>query len=62
MQEQKAREYLENVSRVIEEMNENYSKDKINEKLNIIFNKEKKLEEKQINKNIQERQKELGSN
>lgn len=65
LQEKKAIEYLENVSRVVEEMSENYSKDKINEKLNIIFSKGKKekgLEDKEKIKTMQERQKELGSN
>lgn len=64
-QEKKAREYLENTSRVIEEMSDSFSKEKINEKLNLIFNKERKekqLEEREKNKTIQDRQKELGSN
>ena len=64
-QERKAREYLENTSRIIEEMSETFSKEKINEKLNMIFNKERKakqLEEKEKFKTLQERQKELGSN
>lgn len=66
-QEKKAREYLENTSRVIEEMSENFSKEKINEKLDIIFNREKKtkeleLEEKSETKTLQERHKEIGSN
>lgn len=65
LQEKKAREYLENTSRVIEEMSESLSKEKLNEKLNVIFNKEKKekqLEEREITKTLQDRQKELGSN
>lgn len=64
-QERLAREYLENTSRIIEEMSENFSKEKINEKLNMIFNKEKiqkELEEKERMKTMEERQKELGSN
>ena len=64
-QEKMAREYLENISIVIEDMSESYSKDKINEKLNQIFNKEKKekqLEDREKTKTIEERQKELGSN
>ncbi len=65
VQEIKAREYLENTSRVIEEMSENFSKEKVNERLNIIFNKnkqEKKIEDRELEKPMKDRQKELGSN
>lgn len=64
-QEIKAREYLENTSRVIEEMSDNFSKEKVNERLDLIFNKnkqEKKLEDREIEKTLKDRQKELGSN
>jgi tetratricopeptide (TPR) repeat protein len=65
-QEIKAREYLENTSRIIEEMSENNSKEKIDEKLDLIFNKEKmksqkELEEREKIKRKEERQRELGN-
>lgn len=54
-QERKAREYLENTSRVIEEMSENFSKEKINEKLNIIFNKEKKTKDLELEEKVKQK-------
>lgn len=44
-QETLARIYLEETSRVIEEMSENATKEKINEKLDYIFSKENKIKE-----------------
>ena len=67
-QEKIAREYLEETINLVEEMSENYSKQKLDEKLNIIFNKEKKkkereeLEIEEKKKTKEERQKELGNN
>lgn len=63
-QEKLAREYLESTSELVEEMSEKASKERINEKLDYIFNKEKKkkeivekeLEEKEIKKEKEERQ------
>lgn len=46
-QEKLAREYLEETSRLIEEMSEISSKEKINEKLDYIFNKDKRKKEKE---------------
>ena len=58
-QEVIARNYLEESSRVIEEMSENMTKEKINEKLDYIFNKEnteKELDEKDKQIEKEERQ------
>lgn len=44
-QETLARKYLEETSRVIEEMSEGATKEKINEKLDYIFNKENEMKE-----------------
>ena len=46
-QEKLAREYLEATSKLIEEMSEISSKEKINEKLEYIFNKDKRKKEKE---------------
>ena len=74
-QEKKARAYLEDTLRLVEDMSEAFSKQKVEEKVNYIFNKEKnkkELEEK--NKDLEkdkdkekelskeQRQKELGTN
>ena len=63
-QEKLAREYLETTSKLIEEMNEISSKEKVNEKLEYIFNKDKRkkekeekdLEEKEIQKDKKEKE------
>ncbi len=60
-QEKIAREYLETTTRLIEEMSENTSKQKLEEKLNYIFNKEKNKQEKtqqiEENEEIEEKDK-----
>lgn len=68
-QEKVAREYLEETFRLIEEMSESFSKQKIDEKVNLIFNKERLKKEEKENKELdqrekkkEERQKELGTN
>lgn len=67
-QEKFAIKYLEESARLFEEMSENTSKQKIEEKLNYIFNKEKRKKEKEEieyiekKKQKEEKQKELGSN
>ena len=71
-QENEARKYLEETLKLIDEMSESASKQRIDEKLNYIFNKEKnkkELEErlpeekdKQIDKTKENKQKELGTN
>lgn len=67
-QEKIARNYLEETIDLVEEMSENYSKQKLDEKLDFIFNKEKKKKEKELleleekKKIKEERQKELGNN
>lgn len=68
-QEEEARKYLEATLKLIDEMSENASKQRIDEKLNYIFNKEKlkkeieeqELEEKKKTKE-EKQQKELGTN
>ncbi len=70
--ENEARKYLEETLKLIDEMSESASKQRIDEKLNYIFNKEKnkkELEErlpeekdKQIDKTKENKQKELGTN
>ncbi len=66
IQEIIAREYLEEVTSLIENMNESASKQKIEEKINMIFEKErkdKKVEEKEkVIDTKEERPKELGTN
>ncbi len=60
-EEKIAREYLEETSKIIEEMSENFNKDVINEKLNIIFNQKKKkkeLKEKELEELLEEKKKE----
>lgn len=71
-QEEMARKYLDDTLKLIEDMSENSSKQKIEEKVEIIFNKEKRkkykqleekeLEEKEKKKEKEQRQKELGNN
>ena len=71
-QEEIARKYLDDTLKLIEEMSENSSKQKVDEKVDYIFNKEKKkkekiqedkeLEEKIKKKEKEQRQKELGNN
>lgn len=71
-QEEIARKYLEDTLKLIEEMSENSSKQKVDEKVDYIFNKEKRkkekiieekeLEEKTKKKEKEQRQKELGNN
>ncbi len=73
-QENEARKYLEETLKLIDEMSESASKQRIDEKLNYIFGKEKnkkELEEKipenkeidkDINKTKENKQKELGTN
>lgn len=70
-QEEIARKYLEDTAKLIEEMSEGASKQKIDEKLDFIFNKEKKkkeelaLEEQELEekkKTKEERLKDLGNN
>ncbi len=70
-QENESRKYLEETLKLIEEMSETASKQRIDEKLNYIFNKEKdrkeqeiENKEKEINREItkEKRQKELGTN
>lgn len=63
-QEELAREYLKQTTKLVEEMSEGASKDRINEKLDYIFNKEKKkreiieqeLNEKKVKKEKEEKQ------
>lgn len=67
-QEMLAREYLDQTSKLIEQMSENWAREKINEKLDYIFNKNKKQkeikekelelekEEKKLKKEKEERQ------
>ena len=71
-QEEIARKYLDDTLKLIEEMSENSSKQKVDEKVDYIFNKErrkkekiqedKELEEKIKKKEKEQRQKELGNN
>ena len=71
-QEEIARKYLDDTLKLIEEMSENSSKQKVDEKVDYIFNKEKRkkekiqedkeLEEKIKKKEKEQRQKELGNN
>ena len=72
-QENEARKYLEDTLKLIEEMSESASKQRIDEKLNYIFGKEKNKndiepEEKKLDEKILEdktkenKQKELGTN
>lgn len=71
-QERLARMYLEDTIKLIEDMSENSSKQKVDEKVNYIFNKEKikkekileekELEEREKKKEKQQRQKEIGNN
>ena len=68
-QEKVAREYLEETFRLIEEMSESFSKQKIDEKVNLIFNKERLKKEEKENKELDQRekkkdhrQKDLGTN
>ena len=67
-QEKIARYYLEETANLVEEMSENYSKQKLDEKIDFIFNKEKRKKEKEIeqkeldDKKKEDRQKELGNN
>lgn len=68
IQEELARNYLEETAKLVEEMSENFSKEKIDNKLNEIFKREKerqeekKLSKETIYKKEQERQKEIGTN
>ncbi|MBR3614968.1 MAG: tetratricopeptide repeat protein [Clostridia bacterium] len=70
LQENEARKYLEDTLKLIDEMSESFSKQRIDEKLNYIFNKEKDkkeleekvFEEKDIEKANEKTQKELGTN
>ncbi len=60
-EEKIAKEYLEEALSIIEEMSENDTKEKINEKLDYIFNKhkkEKELEEKEYEERLEEIKKE----
>lgn len=71
-QEKIARKYLDDTLKLIEEMSENSSKQKVDEKVDYIFNKEKRkkenvledkeLEEKEKKKEKEQRQKEIGNN
>ena len=71
-QEEIARKYLDDTLKLIEEMSENSSKQKVDEKVDYIFNKEKRkkekiqedkeLEEKIKKKEKEQREKELGNN
>ncbi len=71
-QEEIARKYLDDTLKLIEEMSENSSKQKVDEKVDYIFNKEKRkkekiledkeLEEKIKKKEKEQRQKEIGNN
>lgn len=71
-QEEEARKYLEYTARLVEEMSDGVSKQKIDEKLDYIFNKEKRkkeleledkeIEEKDKNKTKEEKLKDLGNN
>lgn len=68
-QEKLARQYLDDTLNLIEEMSENTSKQKVDEKVDYIFNKEKRkkykiLEEKELEekeKKKEQKQKELGN-
>lgn len=66
-QEEKARIYLEETIKLIEQMSENTTKQKLDERINYLFNKEKikkeieDLELGQKEKKKEERQKELGN-
>lgn len=70
IQEKEARTYLEETLKLIEEMSESASKQRIDEKLNYIFNKEKNKKEIEIKEKIEKenyieketKQKELGAN
>ncbi len=70
-QEEEARKYLEATLKLIDEMSESASKQRIDEKINYIFNKEKikkeqeleeEFAEKEKKKTKEEKQKELGTN
>lgn len=70
-QEEEARKYLEYTARLVEEMSDGASKQKIDEKLDYIFNKEKRKkdlvieereEKEEINKTKEEKLKDLGNN
>ena len=76
-QEKKARAYLEDTLRLVEDMSEAFTKQKVEEKVNYIFNKEKnkkeleekealkeKEKDKELDKDLtkEQRQKELGTN
>lgn len=68
LQENEARKYLEETLKLIDEMSESASKQRIDEKLTYIFNKEKIRKEQEIlelkekEKDKDKRQKELGTN
>ncbi len=47
-QEEKARDYLEETFRLIEQISENTTKEKLNEKVDYIFNKQKMKKEKEL--------------
>ena len=69
-QEAEARKYLEYTARLVEEMSDGASKQKIDEKLDYIFNKEKKKKEIELEydnkensvKTKEEKLKDLGNN
>ena len=60
--EERAREYLESTNSLVRDMNENTLKEKIEEKVNKIFEDKKNLEEKDMSKEREDNEKELGSN
>ncbi len=59
--EKKAREYLESTNTLVRDMNDNYVKQKVEEKVDKIFETKKREEEKEKVKEQEEKQKELGS-
>ena len=71
-QENLARKYLEDTLKLIEDMSENSTKQKVDEKVDYIFNKEKRkkeqnieekeLEEREKKKEKEQKQKEIGNN
>ncbi len=60
--EKQAREYLESTNSLVRDMNENFVKQKVEEKVDRIFEDTKMKKEKEIELEKEENQKELGSN
>ena len=60
--EKRAREYLESTNRLVRDMNENFAKQKVEEKVDKIFKDTRLQKEKELELEKEENQKELGSN